>query len=352
MGIEPEVGEAGTPAIDAMAGALAGLDEMNGQMRRILDAMPHMVWSTTAAGDVDFYNEEWYRVTGAARGSTDGIGWTDVLHPDDQSIAWERWSRSIATGHHYEVEYRLRRHDGQYQWHLARARPIRSDDGTIERWIGTCTDIHELKEAEADLALVAGELTHRIKNMFAVASAMLTLGARKRGAEAREFAAATAARLDALGRSQDLIRPGRTAAELLRGGSSLHALIATLSAPHVGGRFGTLEVGGTDIEVSADRTTPIVLVLHELFTNALKYGALSTSEGRLAIDTVVRDEHLVMQWTESGGPVLTGPPQRQGFGSSLSEKIVRQQLSGNLEMDWRPEGLAAILTLPIGRLRN
>lgn len=330
---------------------LGSSDDVDQRLRSILNAMPHMVWSTTADGSTDFYNDVWYQFTGVPRGSTDGDQWTQPFHPDDQPEAWRRWRHSVETGEPYEVEYRLRRHDGAWRWQLGRGRPMRRADGTIGRWIGTCTDIHALKEAEAGLALVAGELTHRIKNMFAVATAMLTLGARRRSADVRQFAEATAARLDALARVQDFIRPGGpTPADLVQGRSSLHALIQALASPHGGDRFGTISLTGQDMDLSASRTTSIVLVLHEMFTNALKYGALSMNDGVLAISSTVANGQLVLEWTERGGPVVPHPPERQGFGSSLREKIVRQQLGGTMELDWRPEGLAAVLRVPLSRL--
>ncbi len=88
-------------------------------------------------------------------GSTDGEGWNDVFHPDDQERAWTRWRHSLETGEPYEIEYRLRHRDGAYRWTLGRAMPIRDAEGRIERWFGTCTDIDDLKRAEAEARKLA-----------------------------------------------------------------------------------------------------------------------------------------------------------------------------------------------------
>jgi PAS domain S-box-containing protein len=322
------------------------------QMQAIFNAMPHMIWSARADGQTDFYNDEWYRINGVPYASTDGENWSDVVHPDEKAEAHRRWESSIATGEPYEIEYRMQRNDGTWRWQLGRACPIRAPDGSIERWVGTCTDIHDLKEAQRGLMVVAAELTHRIKNMFAVVTAILTLGARSRGAEVKEFAQQTAARLDALARTQDLIQLGSTAAEMVQGRSSLHALVQALSAPHVGGRLGSIAIEGTDVDLSAKRTTAIVLVLHEMFTNAMKYGALSANEGMVCIHTQVSGDRLLLLWMERGGPRVNGPPTQKGFGTSLGDRIVHQQLGGTIALDWQAQGLVATIEVPLARLMD
>ncbi len=118
------------------------------KFRTIADAMPQMVWSTRPDGFHDYYNDRWYEFTGVPYGSTDGEGWNGMFHPDDQEEAWRRWRHSLETGDAYEVEYRLRHRSGEYRWTLGRALPIRDGEGRIERWFGTCTDIHDFKRAE------------------------------------------------------------------------------------------------------------------------------------------------------------------------------------------------------------
>jgi PAS domain S-box-containing protein len=131
--------------------AEAALRESEAKFRTIANAMPQMVWSTLPDGYHDYYNQQWYDYTGMPPGSTDGTGWNDIFHPDDQSMAWERWVHSLQTGKTYEIQYRLRHHTGQYRWVLGRALPIRDDAGKIIRWMGTCTDIHDQKLAEEEL---------------------------------------------------------------------------------------------------------------------------------------------------------------------------------------------------------
>lgn len=157
----------------------AALRQSEREMRLRLNAIPQMVWSTLPDGYHDFYNDRWYEFTGAPPGSTDGEGWNHMFHPEDQDRAWASWRHSLATGQPYEIEYRLRHHDGSYRWVLGRALPIRGEDGEILRWMGTCTDIDD--RIEADRALQASEARLRaileavpVGLMFADAEGRLT----------------------------------------------------------------------------------------------------------------------------------------------------------------------------------
>ena len=126
----------------------AALRDSEAKFRTIANAMPQMVWSTLPDGHHDYFNQQWYDFTGVPEGSTDGLGWRDIFHPDDQARAWALWNHSLATGEVYEIQYRLRHHSGQYHWTLGRALPIRDQAHQIIRWMGTCTDIHDQKLAE------------------------------------------------------------------------------------------------------------------------------------------------------------------------------------------------------------
>lgn len=134
------------------------LQESERKFRILADAMPQMVWAARPDGYHDYYNARWYDFTGMRAGSTDGAEWNGMFHPDDQERAWKLWRHSLATGEPYQIEYRLRHRSGQYRWTLGRALPIRNEAGEIERWFGTCTDISEIKEVEADLQAANDEI--------------------------------------------------------------------------------------------------------------------------------------------------------------------------------------------------
>jgi PAS domain S-box-containing protein len=163
-----------TRDVTARRQADQALKESEARFRTITDAMPQMVWSTQPNGDHDYFNEQWYRFTGVAKGATDGALWNTVLHPDDQERARRVWQNSLETGKTYEIQYRLRHFSGDYRWTLGRALPVRDESGQIVRWMGTLTDIHEQKQAEEALKDAARRkdeflamLAHELRNPLA-----------------------------------------------------------------------------------------------------------------------------------------------------------------------------------------
>ncbi len=329
-----------------LALTVQALAESEARFRAIADSMPQMVWSTRPDGFHDYYNARWYEFTGAPEGSTDGEGWAGMFHPDDQPRAFDLWKICLETGEPYEIEYRLRRHDGVYRWTLGRARPIRNEAGEITRWFGTCTDIDDLKRSDQAKELLSQELSHRIKNIFAVVSALIALSARQHP-EAKGFADAVRTRINALARAHEFVRPHSESSRPTVGSMTLHAFLADLFKPY-GSLAGEprVHISGDDATFDDQAATSVALLFHELATNAAKYGALSHEAGRVALDTRLSGERFVLTWTESGGPVIEGPPERSGFGSSLAALSVEGQLGGRLERNWRPEGLQVVADLP------
>lgn len=322
------------------------LEESEAKFRVLADSMPQMVWSTLPDGFHDYYNARWYEFTGVPAGSTDGEGWNGMFHPEDQERARERWRHSLETGEPYEIEYRLRRADGVYRWTLGRATPIRNEAGEITRWFGTCTDIEDLKRAEQGKDLLSQELSHRIKNIFAVISALIALSARQ-FPEAKGFAAALRTRINALARAHEFVRPHSDSSRPLVGSMTLHAFLADLFRPYaaIDGRPRVL-LTGDDAEFDDQAATSVALLFHELATNAAKYGALSAPGGEVALDTRRRDGRFILTWEERGGPPVAGEPGRTGFGTSLATLSVEGQLGGRLERTWAPDGLRVIADLP------
>ncbi|MBC7691820.1 MAG: PAS domain-containing protein [Methylotenera sp.] len=136
----------------------ARLKESGAKLLTITNAIPQMVWSTLPDGYHDFYNDRWYAFTGVPPGSTDGEGWNQMFHPNDRDRAWKAWRHSLSTGDPYEIEYRLRHHSGNHRWTLGRALPVREDSGQIIRWMGTCTDIQEIRETGEELTAAVQDL--------------------------------------------------------------------------------------------------------------------------------------------------------------------------------------------------
>jgi PAS domain S-box-containing protein len=136
--------------ITARKRAEEAIIESESRLRQHMDAMPQMVYTSPADGMTDYVNQRWQEYTGLSWERPLGTGWVESLHPDDRERVWRQWMETVKAGQPFETEYRLRRKDGQYRWHLSRAIPIRDGRRQIVKWIGTSTDIHDREEAEAE----------------------------------------------------------------------------------------------------------------------------------------------------------------------------------------------------------
>jgi PAS domain S-box-containing protein len=315
----------------------------------LADALPHMVWSTLPDGYHDYYNARWYEFTGVPLGSTDGEAWNGMFHPEDRERAWDVWRLSLSTGKPYEIEYRLRHRSGDYRWTLGRAMPMRNEAGKIVRWIGTCTDVHDAKEHAAQIEILSRELSHRIKNIFAVIAGLIGMSARNEPGQ-KAFARALQERVAALGRAHEFVRPHSEHSEPRDLPDSLHGILREILSPYPALAEGRITIGGDDVVVDDRGATPLALLVHELATNATKYGALSNRRGRVAVKVSAEAGEIVLEWQESGGPPVDGPPERTGFGTRLSELSIVQQLDGSIERDWAREGLKVRARVPENRL--
>ncbi len=143
--------------------AQQALTASEAEFRTFAQAMPNHVWASGADGMLDWFNDRVYEYSAAAPGALDGEGWVALVHPDDRAAAGERWAAALKSGETYETEFRLRRADGVYRWHIARALPIRDDDGSILRWIGSNTDIADQKTTADALAHLNATLEQQVE---------------------------------------------------------------------------------------------------------------------------------------------------------------------------------------------
>jgi two-component sensor histidine kinase len=157
-------------------------------------------------------------------------------------------------------------------------------------------------------------------------------------------------RLDALARAHELIRPAIVDDEPRQQETSIAQLVDAIMAPHAGRGSERLGVEGPPVAVGPHAATAVTLMLHELATNAIKYGSLSTAEGLVRIAWMRNGTDVVITWVEEGGPPIDGAPPTTGFGSQLARKSVTGQLGGEALYEWRREGLRVTMKVPQDRL--
>jgi PAS domain S-box-containing protein len=317
----------------------------------LTDAMPQMVWSNLPDGTVDYVNERWNEFSGPMdRGTAASDNWRNAIHPDDRERVLDLWRKCMVDGTVYSDEYRMRHHSGEYRWILGRAVAARDGQGNITRWVGTCIDIDEAKRNAQQNELLSRELSHRIKNIFAVIAGLIGLSTYRDPAN-EEFGNRLAGRISALGRAHDFARPHSERSRLYSDFTGLHGMLAELLSPYRGPSGERISIGGEDIRIDERSATPIALVFHELATNAVKYGALSDYEGNVEIVTSRDEDAVVIVWKEQGGPPVTEPATEGGFGTQLSDISINDQLGGKLERRWHKDGLEVVLTIKMSRLR-
>ena len=327
--------------------AAEALSASEARFRTLADSMPQMVWSTTPDGRCDYSNARWVEVTGLTPDTMDTQSWANIYHPEDRSRAVQAWSEALRTGEPYEIEYRIGHRDGGYRWALGRSIPIHDESGRIVRWIGTCTDIHESRMAAQERELVAQELSHRIKNIFAVLTGIIGLSARNRP-EAKDFADQLRHRIYALGEAHDFVRPRSNMSAPQSGQGMLSDFLHRLMRPYDegDGELQRVRFLGDDIAIDDAAATPLALLFHELATNAAKYGALSRADGHVEVVGETQGDQYQMIWREMGGPAVTEPHALSGFGSRLVSLSVEGQMRGTLSRGWKPDGLEVIVVVP------
>jgi PAS domain S-box-containing protein len=252
----------------------------------------------------------------------------ELVHPEDRGRLATSSDQSLDKGMEL-TEYRVLAPGGT-RWVARRGTVMRNGAGAAERVVGAVYDLTARKDQEAQLALLAQETAHRFKNMLATVQAITTQTLRGAAsvAEARDT---IGARLVALGETQDLLTHSSSAAgirDVVVSGTRLHS-----------DTFGRYTIDGPNTEIDAKAVLSLGLMLHELSTNAVKYGALSTTAGRVEISwSEAADGYIDWTWREIGGPAVA-PPGRRGFGSRLIERSLSASPGNSVELEYAPEGV-------------
>jgi len=305
------------------------------------------LWSWNVDSDRLTMDEIGYDLWAMPRG--DGVTFEDLsanIHPADRDRVRAAFSATRGIVGPYEIDFRILVGD-EVRWISARGR---GDDEGIEGRVmyGVFLDVTGRKQAEEANELLAGEMSHRVKNLIAIAGALTTMTSRS--AETKEdMARELSHRLTALGRAHDLVRPvpGQIETAALLGD-----LLSVLLTPYddLGAFSGRIRVSVPRMGIGESAATNLALVLHELATNSVKHGALSTDGGLLDVACLVDDGVAAIVWTERGGPAVSPPSPTKGFGSGLLTRIMKSHFAGAVDYDWAPEGLIVTLRIPADRL--
>ena len=248
----------------------------------------------------------------------------------------------------FEIDFRILVGE-EVRW--VSARGTGSDEGMVRRLLyGIFLDVTGRKQAEEANELLAGEMSHRVKNLLAIASGLTSMTSRS-SSTAAEMAAELTQRLSALGRAHDLVRPipGQEGRAALLGD-----LLSVLLAPYddLGAFAGRVRVAVPRMGVGETAATALALVIHELATNSVKYGALSVAKGLLDVSCTAGEDDVTIIWTERGGPPVVGPTGPSGFGTRLIERTIASRFRGCMDYEWSKKGLIARLRLGKERLAN
>jgi PAS domain S-box-containing protein len=309
------------------AQAERSLRDSEDHYRHVVELNPQVSWTALPDGQRNRVARRWLEWTGM---EGTGDSWAEGLHPGDRTCSLETWSKCVATGEPYDIEHRVRLRAGDYRWCRSRAFPRYNDTGEICLWYGTTEDIHERKVAEEHQRLLINELNHRVKNTLATVQAIAfqTLKGDLSLAEAR---ARFEARLQALSRAHNMLTDRNWE------GAPLDRVVAE-ATEYLAGEQDRFKIEGAAVWLAPRAALALALALHELGTNAAKYGALSAESGRVTIGWAVEGNRLRLVWKESGGPAVV-EPKRRGFGSRLIERGIQSDLGGPATILFEPDGL-------------
>ncbi|MGO4387962.1 HWE histidine kinase domain-containing protein [Microvirga sp. 2YAF29] len=327
----------------------------NERLALAVEATELGLWEWNAQSGDTFWSERQKAIFGLGKDEPASYEfWLSAIHPEDR----DRVVGSVGalsdpkSGGQLHLEHRIVHPNGEIRWIDSRGRMLYEIvDGELKpaRLLGTILDITERRRGDEVRQLLVQELNHRVKNVFAMTSGMVALTA-KNAETPREMAKALRGRIEALARAHELIRPAITGSELGDKTTSVHEIVQAVLAPHIDhGARPQIVLEGLPQQIGPKAATALTLVLHELATNAVKYGSLSVPEGHLRVSWTCNG-NLALIWQEENGPLIAHAPELEGFGSLLSRKSVTGQLGGTIAHDWRREGLLVRIDLPLEQL--
>ncbi|NEU10914.1 PAS domain S-box protein [Methylobacterium sp. BTF04] len=304
------------------------------------------------AGMVLHVNAAGRRLVGLSEATVAGTGIADYFTPESQATVIATVLPTVRRDGWWEGELTFRHFvTGEGIAVLYNVFPVRDEHGSMIGYATVTRDLRERKRAEEARDLLIKELSHRIKNIFAVVGGIAGLSARTDPA-AKPFVDAFRERLGALAQAHEYVRPHSPASTPAVQGQTLLGLMRLIMAAYTQDGRERFVIRGDDVAVGDRSATALALIMHEQATNAVKYGGLSTEDGTVTLTGRLDGESYALTWAESGGPPVSAPPTRRGFGTVLADRTVSGQLDGTLKHDWAPGGLVMRVTVPVANLRH
>jgi PAS domain S-box-containing protein len=305
--------------------------------REVADDLPAAAWLSKANGALIFINEAMAHALGRPRGELLGEGWMDSIDPDDRNGLVT--ARAEARAHAAPVQYegRFRRPDGSRRIIQLYGRPRFDRTGAFGGHVGTATDVTEVRAAEARQRLLINELDHRVKNTLALVQALVRQTLSEHHAS-EELGAAINGRIFALAAAHDVLTRKKWV------GAELGAIAAEATKPF--SAEGAFSFSGPQARIAPKTAVAISMAVHELSTNAVKYGSLSTPAGQVSLTWSCAGDIVTLEWRESGGPPA-GPPDHAGFGMRLLGPVLHGEIGAPAELDFAPTGLICRIRAPM-----
>jgi two-component sensor histidine kinase/DNA-binding response OmpR family regulator len=267
---------------------------------------------------------------------------TENIRPFILEKDWQRLSDALAqatpANNTFQAELRMVRANGEERTCLVVAAATFDALGTLARVDGVTIDITERKEAESRQVLLAREVDHRARNALAIVQAIVRLA---RAESTEDYIRAIEGRIRALAQAHELLSQSRWQ------GADMSSLVTEEMAPYMTDDGARVIMTGSTVLLPADKAQTVALALHELATNAAKYGALSSPTGQVRIEWQISRGNLVLNWFESGGPPVTEKPSSRGFGTKIIDASIHPRNGGATKFDWRKEGLRCMLSIPV-----
>jgi PAS domain S-box-containing protein len=322
------------------------LKESERRFRLLATSVPQLVFIANARGEWTWASPQWVRYSGLHLETSMGMRWLHAVHPEDREPTQAAWLSAHITGE-YRVEHRLRQTDGRYRWHQTLANRLGERLTMAPEWVGTMTEVHNLRGSHDRQKVLLAEMQHRTRNTLAVVQSIANRTIRS-SETLDEFRDEFESRLAALSRVQVLVAHGSQQADLR---SIIEAELHGLGSEDYRSRT---DIDGPEVLLGSVAAQSFALALHELVTNAVKYGALRQPGATLSIKWAFEDRNgetfVILHWRETGVTMTPNHPARKGFGTELIERVLPYQLDAETSLRFEDDGVKCSIRMPASAL--